>query len=121
MRRLTTALVALLLCLPAAATDKPKPPPIDPPKVVDKWSGEDKALHLLAGAAVSTAGTIKWQSRAVGFGAGCGASVAFELLAPGFRSYKDAAMGCLGTAFGALIGGWHVEGQRNGVKVKKEF
>lgn len=99
--------IALLICMPVMASDK--------------WTGEDKGWHLMAGAAVSTVSTIKWESRTTGFAAGCGASVAFELLAPGLKSYKDAVVGCLGAAFGAVIGGWHVEGQRNGVKLKKEF
>lgn len=118
-RKGVVALLALALAAtPALATDKP--PPIAAP-VVDRWSGEDKEWHAIAGAVVGTAATVKWQSRAVGFAAGCGTGVAFELLAPGFKSYKDAVVTCLGAAFGALIGGWHVQGQRNGLVARKEF
>lgn len=100
---------------PAWATDVPA----SVPSVKDSWTSEDKGYHLAGGAVLSTVSTIKWESRAVGFAVGCGAGVAFELLAPGFKSYKDAVVTCLGAAFGAVIGGWHL--QRNGIIYRKEF
>lgn len=124
MRRPLCVLLALALAAaPAAATDKP-PPVVQTPAAHEKWTGEDKTLHLMAGAALATASTIQWQSRAVGFGVGCGTGVAFELLAPamnGVRSAKDAIVSCLGAAFGALIGGWHIDANPRGIRARKEF
>ena len=92
------------------------------PAFADKWSGEDKGLHLIGGGVLSATATIHWQSRMAGFAAGCGTGVAFELLAPamnGVRSSKDAVVTCLGAALGSMAGGWHL--QANGILFKKEF
>lgn len=127
-RKIITVLVLLALGFAAGsvlATDKPAPPPPPPapapaPVVVDKWNGPDKAFHLAGGVMVGAVATVQTQSRPAGFAISCGAGLAFELLSPawgGYRSYRDAAVGCIGAAVGALVGGLQLQPAPKGARV----
>ena len=75
----------------------------------DSWTGRDKQMHAIAGAAVALPVTLATGSTGYGLAAGCAVGVAKELAdkyRPGHvASYRDAVVTCAGAAIGAAIGG----------------
>jgi uncharacterized protein YfiM (DUF2279 family) len=95
------ALALLLLCSPALA---------------DPWLGQDKALHLVAGAAIASGVTLATKDPFTGARAGCAVGAGKELWDRGrvnhTASAKDFAVTCLGAGLGAYATGWAI--QRSG-------
>lgn len=90
------------------------------PVPAEPWTGKDKALHLVAGAALASAGTAITKDPWKGFAIGCTAGVlkeAYDSAHPATHtvSVKDAAVTCVGAALGAS--GTHWVLQRYGGKM----
>jgi putative lipoprotein len=110
-RLLMGLLLCLLLALPALGQDK--------------WSGYDKKQHLAMGLVIGTVGTAAAESKALGFGAGCLAGLAKELLdnrsgGTGF-SAKDLTVTCAGALLGTVVGGWLIEAGRREIRASRSF
>lgn len=91
----------------------------------EKWTGEDKVLHLAAGTFISGAVTVWTEKPMWGFAAGCGFGVikeAADRSSTGF-STKDAIVTCLGAGIG-VYGGYLLINRSGGatrVSYTREF
>jgi uncharacterized protein YfiM (DUF2279 family) len=101
----TLCIVALLVPLVAEATDKERPPPKC--TAGEKWTGNDKDLHFVAGATISFATTLGTEKPLWGFAAGTAVGALKELSdrgGNGCSSGKDFGVTVLGAAVGAFAG-----------------
>ncbi len=76
----------------------------------DEWTGQDKTLHFLGGAAVGAAVTIATKRQDYGLAAGIGVGLVKELYDAQHRdkhtpSIKDFVATAAGAALGAYVGG----------------
>lgn len=76
----------------------------------DEWTGQDKSLHFIAGAAVGAAVTVATERRDYGIAAGVATGLAKELYDSQHRdrrtpSFKDFAVTAAGAVMGAYVGG----------------
>ena len=90
-------LTAAIVLLPTFAT-------------ADEWTGKDKTLHFIGGAAVGAAVTIATDRRDYGIAAGAAVGLAKELYDTQHRdkhtpSVKDFVVTVAGAAAGAYVGG----------------
>lgn len=87
----------------------------------DSWTGRDKQMHAIAGAAVALPVTLITRDVSHGIVAGCAVGVAKELAdkyRPGHvASYRDAIVTCAGAAIGSALGGVIVAPTDRGVLV----
>lgn len=88
----------------------------------DAWTGRDKALHLAAGAAAGSAGTLVFKDPHKGFLLGVGIGLAKEVWDSQHAdrhtcSLQDFAVTAAGAAAGAYGTAWLVLPQRQGVVV----
>lgn len=90
-----TAILALSLCCSTA--------------MADDWTGKDKELHFIGGAAIAAAVTAATGDEWKGFLAGAAVGVAKEIADEhryGGASGKDAVVTALGALLGAKAAGW---------------
>lgn len=87
----------------------------------DSWTGRDKQMHAIAGAAIALPVTLITRDVSHGIVAGCAVGVAKELAdkyRPGHvASYRDAIVTCAGAAIGAALGGVIVAPAERGVYI----
>ena len=86
----------------------------------DEWTGEDKKLHAIGGAAIALAMTAQTGSSLTGFAWGCGAGVAkevFDSTGQGQVSGKDLIVTCAGAAVGAGAGRFFITKIDGGIKL----
>lgn len=86
------------------------------PAMADEWTGRDKQLHFVGGAAIAAAVTAATHDEWLGFAAGTAVGIAKEIADEqryGGASGKDAAVTALGALVGARFMGWALT--KNGV------
>lgn len=96
MNRLITLSAAITLGAFAAHTAR-----------ADDWTGADKNLHAIGGAAIGIAAAAQTGSAWAGFRWGCGAGVAkeiFDATGQGEPSAKDLIVTCAAAGLGATVG-----------------
>ena len=73
----------------------------------DHWTGHDKNMHFIAGAAISSAVTIYSENSNYGMIAGCSLGLLKEVSdmhrSRATSSFQDAAVTCLGSVLGAKL------------------
>lgn len=90
-------IIALALALAATTTQ------------ADQWTGPDKTLHLVGGAAIAAAVTAGTRNEWHGFLAGTASGLlkeVYDSTGRGHVSAKDAAVTALGALLGAKFTGW---------------
>lgn len=108
MRKITLALL-MAISLPAAAWEC---------KANDAWTGKDKNLHFVGGAAVGSAGTLYFKDPHKGFLLGTAAGLFIEVRdarGAGVCSFQDFAVTVAGAAAGAYGTAWFIAPRKGGV------
>lgn len=72
----------------------------------DSWSGQDKVMHVAAGAAVGSAVTLMTESKAIGIAAGTIVGLAKEASDAGQDGHTVSAKDAVVTAVGAVLGAY---------------
>jgi uncharacterized protein YfiM (DUF2279 family) len=89
--------------------------------VSDSWTGKDKAMHLAAGVAVGSAGTLIFKDADRAFAQGVTVAIAKELADTQRHGHtcsaQDAIVTIAGAAAGAYGTGWLILPRRGGVQV----
>lgn len=90
----------------------------------DQWTGQDKTIHLAAGAATGALVTGFTKREGLGIAAGCGLGALKEIYDSGHKrthtpSAKDFGVTCAGAFLGSALTGFTL--RRNGFTLSRSF